>query len=131
MAASPHSEAPPRRGYPLGTLFVLVAISAVLTAGLSPTFRAVAADKLKWWDPVIAAGVGGIVLAFVGACVGGFYFPHWRGVLCGFISGLFVGLVAGPLTLVEPHDLLPVTLAMSVGSVIAVAIAAAMRRKGE
>jgi len=131
MASSPPSEVPARRGYPLGTLFVLITISAVLATGLSPTFRAVAADKLKWWDPLFAAGVGSAVLAIVGFCAGGLYYPHWRGLLCGGFAGVLVGLFAGPLTLVEPRDLLPVTLAMSVGSVIAIAIAALMRKKGD
>lgn len=131
MASVPQSETPARRGYPLGTLFVLLAISAVLTAGLAPVFRAVTADKLQWWDPLIAAGIGAGVLAFVGVCVGGLYFPHWRGLLTGGIAGVCVGLIAGPLSLVEPRELLPAALAMCVGSVISVAIAAAMRRKGD
>ena len=131
MASVPQSETPARRGYPLGTLFVLLAISAVLTAGLAPAFRAVAADKLKWWDPLIAAGIGAGVLGFVGVCAGGLYFPHWRGLLTGGIAGVCVGLIAGPLSLVEPRELLPAALAMCVGSVISVAIAAAMRRKGD
>ncbi|MCE9529368.1 MAG: hypothetical protein K8R36_25240 [Planctomycetales bacterium] len=131
MASSPASEIPGKRGYPLGTLFVLITICAVLTAGLSPTIRAVAADKLKWWDPLFAAGVGSVVLALIGFCAGGLYYPHWRGLLCGGMAGVFVGLVAGPLTLVESRDLVPVTLAMTVGSIIAIAIAAVMRRKGD
>ena len=131
MASAPHSEPPPRRGYPLGTLFVLVAISAVLTAGLSPAIRAVAADKLVWWQPLLAAGIGAAVLGFVGVFAGGIYFPHWRGLLTGGIAGVFIGLIAGPLSLVQPRDLLPYALAMCVGSVISVGIAAAMRRKGE
>jgi hypothetical protein len=131
MASSPPAEAPVRRGYPLGTLFVLVAISAVLTAGLSPTFRAVAADKLKWWEPLQAAVASATALGCIGVCAGGLYYPHWRGLLTGGMAGVCVGLVAGPLTLVKPGDLLPTALAMSVGSVISVGIAATMRRKGE
>ena len=118
-----------RRGYPMGMLFVLVAISAVLTAGLSPAVRAVAAEKLQWWQPLVAAGSGAVVLGFVGLCAGGLYFPHWRGLLMGFLSGGVIGLVAGPLALVEPRELFPAALAMCVGSVIAVGLAAAMRRK--
>jgi MFS family permease len=131
MASAPQSEVPTRRGYPLGTLFVLVAISAVLTAGLSPAVRAVAAEKLEWWQPLLAAGIGAVALGLVGVCAGGFYFPHWRGLLTGGIAGFFIGLIAGPLALVQPRDLLPAALAMCVGSVISVGIAAAMRRKGE
>ena len=112
-------------------LFVLVAICAVLTAGLSPTLRAVAAEKLKWWQPLLAAGVSGVALGLAGAIAGVIYFPHWRGFLMGGLAGLGVGLMAGPLTLVEPRELLPVALAMCVGSVISIAAAAAMRRKGD
>jgi hypothetical protein len=124
-------ETPTRRGYPLGTLFVLIAISAVLTAGLTPIFRAVADEKLQWWQPLFAAGVAAAILAATGFCAGGLYYPHWRGLLCGGFAGAVVGLVAGPLTLLDSTDLLSVALAMSVGSIIAVAIAAVMRRKGE
>ncbi len=131
MASQPSSEVPTRRGYPLGMLFVLVAISAVLAAGLSPTFRAVAAEKLEWWQPLVAAAIGAAALGFVGFCAGGIYFPHWRGLLMGGAAGVGVGLIAGPLALVEPRELLPAALAMCVGSVISVGIAAAMRRKQE
>ena len=131
MASSPPSEAPGRRGYPLGTLFVLIAISAVLTAGISPAVRAVAAEKLQWWELLFAAGAGAAVLAVAGFCAGGIYYPRWRGFFCGGMAGVVIGLVAGPLTLVEPADLLSVTLAMSAGSIIAIAIAAVMRRKGD
>ena len=131
MASEPQSEVPARRGYPLGTLFVLVAISAVLSAALSPAIRAVAAEKLEWWRPLAAAGMGAAALGLVGVCAGGIYFPHWRGLLTGGIAGVFIGLVAGPLALIEPRDLFPAALAMCVGSVISVGIAAAMRRKAE
>ena len=131
MTAAPQSDASTRRGYPLGTLFVLVAISAVLAAGLAPAFRAVAADKLKWWEPLIAAVILAVVLGIVGFIAGFLYYPHWRGLAAGGIAGAFVGLVAGPLALVPPRELLPVFLAMCVGTVIAVAIAGVMRRKGD
>ena len=131
MAAAPPPDTSTRRGYPLGTLFVLVAMSAVLTAGLSPAFRAVAAEKLKWWEPLTAAAIAAVVLGIVGFAAGGLYYPHWRGLLAGGIAGFCVGLFAGPLALVEPRDLFPAALAMCVGSVIAIAIAAAMRRRGE
>lgn len=131
MTASTPAETPARRGYPLGTLFVLITISAVLAAGLSPTFRAVATEELQWWQPLIAAGVGAAVLAIIGLCAGGLYFPHWRGLLCGGLAGAIVGLVAGPLTFLKPADLLSVVVAMTVGSIIAVAIAAVMRRKDD
>ena len=131
MPALPEDTAPARRGYPLGMLFVLVAISAVLTAAMSPAIRAVAAEKLPWWQPLLAAGTGACVLGIAGFCAGALYFPHWRGLLMGGISGASIGLIAGPLALVEPRDLLPAALAMCVGSVIAVGLAAAMRRKGE
>lgn len=131
MADSSSDVVPHRRGYPLGTLFVLLAISAVLAAGISPAIRAVTADKLPWWQPLLGAGIGAAVLGFIGTCAGGLYYPHWRGVLCGGIAGVFVGLVAGPLTMVPRQELLAITLAMSAGSIIAVAIAAVMRRKGE
>lgn len=131
MATSPSSEVPSRRGYPLGTLFVLIAISAVLTAGLAPTFRAVAAEKLRWLDLLFAAGAGAAILGVLGFCSGGLYYPHWRGLFWGGFAGVLVGLVAGPLVLIEPAELLSVALAMSVGSIIAVGIAAVMRRKGD
>lgn len=124
-------EVPSRRGYPLGTLFVLIAISAVLAAGLSPIFRAIGAENLEWWQPLFASGACSAVLGLIGFCAGGLYYPHWRGLLCGGFAGALVGLVAGPLVLLGPADLLSVTVAMSVGSIIAVAIAAVMRRQGE
>jgi hypothetical protein len=133
MSDSPQETVPvpAPRGYPLGTLFVLIAICAVLTAGAAPAIRAVANERLQWWQPLLAAGIAAGVMGFVGACMGGFYYPHWRGLLMGGIAGAGVGLFAGPLALVEPRELLPAVLAMCVGSVIAIALAAAMRRKGE
>ena len=121
----------PRRGYPLGALFVLVAVSAVLAAALAPSLRAVAADKLKWWEPLGAAGISVVVLGVIGAGAGALYYPHWRGLLVGGIAGGLIGIVAGPLALVSPRELLPAALAMFVGSIIAVAIAAVMRKRGE
>ena len=128
MASEPQTQISPRRGYPLGTLFVLVAVSAVLTAGMAPAFRAVAAGQIKWWEPSLAAGATAIAVGILGLVAGALYYPHWRGLLVGGLSGICVGLVGGPLVLVPPRELFPVVLAMCVGSVIAIAIAALMRR---
>ena len=131
MAAAPQPDVSGRRGYPLGTLFVLVAICAVLAAGLAPAFQAVADEKLQWWQPLGAAGIAAFWLGKVGLVAGVLYYPHWRGLAVGWVAGACVGIVAGPLTLVSHRELLPVFLAMCVGTVIAVATAAVMRRKGD
>src|SRR5436853_6120581 len=107
MPALPEDLSQSRRGYPMGMLFVLVALSAVLTAARSPAIRAVAAEKLQWWQPLVAAGSGAVLLGIVGFCAGALYFPHWRGLLMGLLAGGAIGLVAGPLALVEPRDLFP------------------------
>lgn len=125
------SKLSPRGGYPLAALFVLVTIAAVLTAAIAPLARQVQRGELEWTTPVLAAGIGALALGVICLVLGGAIFGWVRGMLLGGLAGAVVGTVAGPLALVNSRDLLPVTVAMIAGSLLAVILALGMRRKDE
>ena len=119
--------AAPHKGYPLGALFVLVTACAVLIAGITPLVRLVAkGDAPDYLLLGLAVGIGcGFV---VGATLGLLQFRRALGFAMGATAGTFIGASAGGIALLPASQLVPASIAMSVGSGLVVGVAVMMRR---
>ena len=117
----------PQRGYPLGALFVLVTLCAVLVAGAAPLVR----RNLEEVDPttfMVALACGALGGMTVGAVMGLLQFRIGLGLLMGVGVGLTIGAVAGMMSLLTSKQLLTATAAMTAGSGLVIAVALVMRR---
>jgi hypothetical protein len=119
--------AAPRHGYPLGALFVLVTACAVLIAGVTPLVRLVTkGDAPEYLLPAIIVGICcGFV---VGSTLGLLQFRKGLGLAMGATTGTFIGAAAGGIALLKTEQLIPASIAMSVGSGLIVGVAVLMRR---
>ena len=118
----------PARGYPLGALFVLVTVCAVLLAGVSPLINMFQKDRIP--PETFAAVMGGSLLGgmILGMILGLFQFNVGQGVAMGMGAGLVVGMTAGALSLLGSQHIWAAAIAMTAGSGFIVAIAVLMRR---
>jgi hypothetical protein len=117
----------PHRGYPLGALFVLVTLCAVLVAGAAPLVR----RNLEEVDPttfIVALGCGAIGGLVVGLGMGLLQFRIGLGLLMGAGTGLTIGAAGGMMSLLSNQQLLTATAAMTAGSGLVIAVALVMRR---
>lgn len=117
------------RGFSLGALFVLVTASAVVIAGVAPLLRDFAGhefDPLDLLGVMVAGLVGGMTL---GAIIGVHHYRVSTGVSYGAVAGAAIGLISAPITLLRANELGPVALAMFVGSLLIVFVAAITRQR--
>jgi hypothetical protein len=117
-----------RRGYPIGALFVLVTVCAVLVAGVSPLVRALGQPDAEIWRGIAAVGVGALLGQIVGLFLGVIQFRVVLGICLGALAGTLIGAAAGGLSLLPTEQLASSAAAMTVGSGLVVAVALAMRR---
>lgn len=120
---------PPRRGYPLGALFVVVAASAVLVAGITPMIRVAAQGKVDTDQFVAALGIGTLVGLVLGLLVGAHQFRRASGVAWGAVVGPVVGAIGGLMALLPADQVATAAAAMVAGSGLVVGVALLMRRK--
>jgi hypothetical protein len=117
------------RGYPLGALFVIVAASAVLVAGVAPLARTIfhdGADPARILLTALAAAAWGMI---VGLLVG--LISHRSALASGLgaLSGTFIGAAAGMVSLLPVRELAPAAAAMTAGSALIIGIALVMRHR--
>ena len=120
---------PASRGFSLASLFVLVTASAVVIAGAAPLMRDVNSRELDLRSlplSMLAGLAAGLVL---GVLLGLHQFRIARGVGFGAAVGMTLGILAGPMSLLKPKDVPGVGLAMFVGSLLIVGIAALARSR--
>jgi hypothetical protein len=118
------------RGYPLGALFVLVTVCAVLLAGLSPLVQSFQRGTVSVEAFFGALGIGALCGMLLGMILGLFQFRIGRGVMTGAGAGCVIGLVAGAMSLLSSQQILTAATAMTAGSGLIVAVAVMMRRTG-
>lgn len=124
------SATPPqriRRGFPLGALFLLITVCAVLAAHVMPVFPAFRASQISGQDAVIAAIVACLAASVLGLIVGLFQSRPVLGVFMGVSIGGGLGLMVGPVCLVPETDFARMFVASLVGSVVLLLFAVAMR----
>jgi hypothetical protein len=122
---------PKARGYPIGALFVLVSVCAVLAAGVSPLARSepggVELDQETLWT----IGLGAFSGLICGAILGAMYYRFPMGMLMGIAAGTAIGSVAGAMALIPGNQLVTAAAAMTAGSALVVGVAVLMRRANE
>jgi hypothetical protein len=118
----------PTRGYPLGALFVLVTVCAVLAAGVTPLVQMVQQGNIESMQFVIALAAGALSGMVIGVILGLMQFRMGIGVLMGTAIGVILGGTAGALSLLTGHQLLTAVMAMTAGSGLIVIVAVVMRR---
>jgi hypothetical protein len=117
-----------QRGYPIGALFVLVTLSAVLIGGITPLVR-VGSDEVPETVTFLAAiGVGAFCGIVAGVILGLLQFRIGLGVIMGGTLGAILGIIAGLMALLSSTQIVPAALAMSAGSALVVGVAFVMRR---
>lgn len=116
-----------RRGYPLNTLFLLIAACAVATAMVAPLVRGSIGREIGVMEAALSCIAGGIVLAGIGALVGLFHYSRVNGASWGVLVGALLGALFGPSLFIPPKDF-SLVLGTSVGGAILIlGIAAAIR----
>jgi hypothetical protein len=120
-----------RRGYPLGALFVLVAASAVLIAGVTPVIRQGIAGLVPFGMLLAGFGAGAGVGLFLGILVGLHHYRRASGILIGATVGSTIGAVGGLMAMTPIQQLPAAAVAIVAGSALVVGVALIMRRAGE
>ena len=118
----------PARGYPLGALFVLVTVCAVLVAGVTPLVQMIQQGNIESAQFLIALTAGTLGGMVIGVILGLMQFRMGLGVVMGTGIGVILGAAAGAMSLLTGHQILTAALAMTAGSGLIVIVAVIMRR---
>jgi hypothetical protein len=118
----------PARGYPLGALFVLVTVCAVLVAGVTPLVQMIQQGKIESMQFLIALTAGAVGGMVIGVILGLMQFRMGLGVVMGTAVGVALGMAAGAMSLLTGQQVLTAALAMTAGSGLIVIVAVIMRR---
>jgi len=116
------------RGYPLGALFVLVTVCAVLVAGITPLVHLVQEGTIESHVFLLAGGSGALCGILIGMVLGLMQFRMGLGVVMGLGIGAGIGLAAGLMALLNSHQIITAAAAMTAGSGLIVVVAVMMRR---
>lgn len=123
-----HGEkAPLPRGYPLGALFLLVAVCAVILALVTLLMQEPKRlDDLA--GPILAsAAVGFFVVMLLGILVGQFHFSRLRGMAWGAVVGGLLGLSFGPILFISASAFPYVLLTSLIGAILVIGTATVIR----
>ena len=117
-----------QRGYPIGALFALVTLSAVLIGGFTPRVRVSNEEAPETVSFLLAMGIGALCGMVAGVMLGLLQFRVGLGVIMGGTLGTILGIIAGLMALLSSEQIGPAALAMSAGSALVVGVAFVMRR---
>lgn len=106
------------RGFPLGALFVLTAVCAVVASHLLPIYEAVRGGKIPPRDVLLTGILGGAVLMVVGGFLGLLQSRPWRGLVLGMLTGGFVGTILLPAALLPASALADYWLVSGLGALL-------------
>jgi len=116
-----------RRGYPLNTLFLLIAASAVVFGMIAPLARGRMAYGVGGNQVIGSAILGWMVLSAVGAFVGLFHHSRLHGSLWGIMVGGLLGVIFGPVILIPAKDFSLVLMTSFSGGAVILAIGTFIR----
>ena len=116
-------------GYPLGALFVLVTVSAVLVAGIAPLVRLVAKGDVVNPGQLVMGVLAGVNSGcLIGAALGLLQFRKLLGAALGATAGTLIGAAAGGLAMLPASQLITAAIPMTAGCGLIVGVALLMRR---
>jgi hypothetical protein len=115
------------RGYPLNTLFLLIAASAVVTGMIAPLARGRSSYSFGGNEVIGSAILGWAVLTIVGAVVGLFHHSRLHGSLWGIMVGGLLGVIFGPVILIPARDFSLVLLTSFGGGAVILATGTVIR----
>ncbi len=118
-----------KRSFPLLGLFVLTALSAILVGLVRPVFRDLAAGTIPVGDFLSSLAVASISACILGMAMGATDRRPWAGIGWGALTGLGLGVIAGPLTLVSAEHF-STLLATSLGGSATLLLLAVAARWG-
>src|SRR4051794_11670749 len=112
-----------QQGYPLGALFVIVTLSGVLIAAVTPLVQ-LAASGIAPLVPLLIAVVCGVVAGGIsGIIVGVHHYRRLLGGVLGLLAGTIIGGMSGMIALLPADRLAPAAGAIVVGSGLVVGVA--------
>jgi uncharacterized membrane protein len=117
-----------RQGYPLGALFVLVALCAVLAAGVSPLVQMAKDGDIENSSVLIALGCGALSGITIGIIIGLLQYRIGLGMLLGASAGAIIGAAGGVMALLSSSQMVTAAAAMTAGSGLVICVAIIMRR---
>jgi len=118
---------PPKSGYPLSMLFLLMGVSGIVAGFVAPAVREWVSGKIPTMDVVMAAISGGIILGLIGAFTGLAHFRRGQGMLWGTLVGSLLGVLFGPIGLASQSGSFNQVIAAVVGSFVLVVAAICMQ----
>src|SRR5436305_14500055 len=96
-----------RQGYPIGALFVLVTLSAVLLGGIAPLVRVGGDDVPETVTFLATMGIGAFSGIVAGVILGLLQFRMGLGVIMGGTLGAILGIIAGLMALLSSKQIVP------------------------
>ena len=117
---------PPSGGYPLSTLFLLIAAAAVVLGMAAPAVHH-GREKLDTLTLLGTTLTSGMSMAALGGVLGLFHHRRGRGFLWGIVVGSALGLLAGPLAWVPQESFPQVLVSALGGAALVVGVATAIR----
>ena len=120
-------RSPQSQGFPLSSLFILIALFAVLAAHLSPFATAQQRRELSQNLVLIIPMVGVFLGACFGVIIGLYHYQRGRGVVLGLATGVVMGAICGAILAISVSLAWRMVLISTVGVVVLLGVAAFAR----
>lgn len=113
--------------YPLATLFVVMAVCAIVARVVSPAIRSVISGTFQWQLLVIVPVLVGSLFTVVGFFLGLMHHRRGRGALAGALVGGIAGMLLCPVVM-APVSSLGTLFVMSIAGSMVIGIIATIAR---
>ena len=112
------------QGFPLSSLFILIALFAVLAAHLSSLATPQQRSELSVTTVITVPLVGVFLGACFGVIIGLYHFQRARGVLLGLATGVVMGAICGIILAISVSLAWQMALTSTAGAVVLLGVAA-------
>ncbi len=118
---------PQSKGFPLSSLFILIALCAVLAAHLNSLATAQPQSDLSDNAVLTVTLLGMLFGACFGVVIGLYHFQRARGVSLGLTTGIVLGAMCGFILAISVSQAWRTVLTSTAGAVILLSVAAFVR----